>query len=328
MDIEQLRYFQCVAEVETFSLAAIKLGVSQPSISRQIRSLENELGLRLFYRHGRGVALTEAGRKLYHMAVPLVQQLNNIVEELCEDSTEPSGAVSIGMPSSIIGTMGSAVVHRFLLDYPKATLKLYEGPSGLLLEKLEGALLDIAILYESRRGSNMLVEPLLEEDLFLITPPSVLRGEGPDVSIEEVEKAPLILPSPLSGLRRSVDRVMQANGLGLNLVLEMHSVTTIKNLVERAVGFAVFPFGIVHREIADGRLGARKIALPEMSAILVTATAVGQPITRAMRAVQEIINLELHRCVNARQLRGRVLVSQRPGFQAAESNKRLEGIIE
>lgn len=308
MEFEQLRYFQCVAEVETFSLAAIKLGVSQPSISRQIQNLENKLGVRLFYRHGRGVALTEAGRKLYASAIPLMSQLSSVVETLCEESTEPTGVVSIGMPSSIIGTMGSAVVHRFLVDYPKATLKLYEGPSGLLLEKLEGALLDIAILYESRRGSNMLVSPLLEEDLFLITPPTVLQGEGPDVSIGEVEKVPLILPSPLSGLRRSVDRVMQANGLGLNLVLEMHSVTTIKNLVEKAVGFAVFPFGIVHREIADGRLGARKIALPDMSAILVTATAVGQPVTKTMNAVQEIINVELHRCVLAKQLRGRVLV--------------------
>lgn len=309
MELEQLRYFQQVAEIGTFSLAAIKLGISQPAISRQVQNLENELGLRLFYRHGRGVKLTEAGQTLYDTVTPLVAQIHEAIENLREGSREPTGDITLGMPSSIIGTIGSALVHRFITEYPKVKLNLYEGPSGLLLEHLESGALDIAVLYDARRGKNMLVTPLLLEDLFLITPPHMTMTQGSEVSLREVALHPLILPGPQSGLRRTVEHAAQSQGLKLNVMLEMHSVATIKNLVERGVGCTVLPYGVVYREAEDLRLCAHRIGQPVLRAKLVTATAAGQAVTRAMRAAQDIIDQEMRLCLQSGKLRGEILTS-------------------
>jgi LysR family nitrogen assimilation transcriptional regulator len=307
MELEQLRHFQHVADTGSFSRAAIKLGVSQSATSRQVRNLEIELGVKLFYRHGRGVALTDAGRKLHLTVKPMLAQLGEISETLRDESNEPSGAVVVGMPSSIISTIGAPIAQSFFSGYPKATLHLYEGPSALLLERLESGLIGVAVLYESRRGKNMLVTPLLEEALFLVTPPAVLRGEGASTTLNEVAAARLILPGPQSGLRRAVEQAMQAHNLAPKVIMDMHSVTTVKLLVERGAGSTILPFGAVHREVADGRLGARQIPLEQMNATLVTATAVGQPITRAVQVLLALINAEVRRCVEIGQLRGNVL---------------------
>lgn len=309
MELEQLRYFQLVADVGTFSLAAIKLGISQPAISRQVQNLENELGIRLFYRHGRGVKLTEAGQRLYDTVTPLVAQIHEAIEHLKEGSNEPTGEITLGMPSSIISTIGSALVHRFVTEHPKVKLNLYEGPSGLLFELLESGTLDLAVLYDARRGKNMLVTPLMLEDLFLVTPADMNMGSQAQVSLREVTRQQLIMPGPQSGLRRTVEHAAQSEGFKLSIMLEMHSVATIKNLVERGVACTVLPFGVVYREVEDHRLKAYRIGQPELSAKLVTASAAGQPFTRGMRAAQEIIIQEMQRCIETGHLRGQVLTS-------------------
>jgi LysR family nitrogen assimilation transcriptional regulator len=211
MDLEQLRYFQQAAEMGSVTRAALKLGVSQPAASRQIASLEAELRTRLFYRHGRGMLLTDAGRTFYQTVKPLLEQLGEVKELLRQQSEAPAGPVFVGMPTSLMGTIGASCAQHFLSFYPNASLQLYEGSSGLLLERLESGLISAAVLYDTRRGPNMLVTPLLVEQFYLVSRWSASQDPASEVSITELARQKLILPGKHSGLRRSVDAAFKHN---------------------------------------------------------------------------------------------------------------------
>ncbi len=306
MELEQLRYFQQVADLGSVSRAAVKIGVSQPAVSRQIKSLEAELCTRLFYRHGRGVALTDAGRKLYVAVKPLLVQLGEVKELLLEEAPEPTGSIVVGMPASLMGTIGASLAQLFLQQYPRAQLHLYEGSSGLLLEKLENGMIGAAVLYDSRRGPNMLVTPLLEEQLFLVDAWSESPDASVPVTLEELMRRKLILPSIQSGLRRTIDAAFQGRNLTSPVLMEMHSVTVVKRLVEKGVGSSILPYGAVHREVGHRYLAVRPIPYEIMSARLGTAVATGQPLTRTMAAFFTLLMGEVQRFLAAGDLRGRV----------------------
>ncbi|MGF6637320.1 LysR family transcriptional regulator [Paraburkholderia sp. MM6662-R1] len=306
MDLEQLRYFKQAAEMGSVTRAAVKLGVSQPAVSRQIASLEAELRTRLFYRNGRGMALTDAGRTFYLTVKPLLEELNEVKDQLLQQSEAPAGSVLVGMPFSLMGTIGASCAQHFLSFYPNASLHLYEGSSGLLLERLQTGLISAAVLYDTRRGPNMLVTPLLVEQLYLVTSWSAAQDDASEVSITELARQKFILPGKQSGLRRAVDAAFKEHGINANVLMDMHSVTVVKHLVERGVGSSILPFGAVHREVADRYLSVRPIPLELMHARLVTATATGQPITQAMQAFLTLLASEVQRCVSSGILRGSV----------------------
>ncbi|GAA5233315.1 LysR substrate-binding domain-containing protein [Verticiella sediminum] len=283
----------------------MKLGVSQSAASRQIKALEEDLHTKLFYRHGRGVALTDAGRKLYLAVRPLLAQLSEVRELLLEESEQPTGSIVVGMPASLMGTIGASLAQIFLHRYPKVSLHLYEGSSGLLVERLESGLIGGAVLYDIRRGPNMLIAPLLEEQLFLV---EAWRGDGDDSSLgslEELSRFKLILPGGLSGLRRTIEAAFHAGNIVSPVLMEMHSVTVVKHLVEKGVGSTILPFGAVYREVGHRYLSARPIPYEIMSARLGIATATGQPLTRAMRVFIQLLKEEVHRCLAGGSLRGR-----------------------
>ncbi|OWT66420.1 LysR family transcriptional regulator [Candidimonas nitroreducens] len=307
MNIDQLRVFQKTADAGGVSRAAVKLGVSQSAASRQIASLEAEFRSRLFYRHGRGVALTEAGRALYTAIKPLLEQLVEVKEQLLQKSEEPTGAVIVGMPSSLMGTIGASCAQQFLARYPKASLHLYEGSSGLLVDRLESGLIGAAVLYDTRRGPNMVVTPLLVEQFYLVTAWPKTSNLLREVTIPELARHQLLLPGIQSGMRRAVDAAFKQHDIEAHILMDMHSVTVIKHLVERGIGSTILPYGAIHREVANRYLSARPISLEIMGANLVTATATGQPITRAMQAFLSLLGDEIRSCVAAGTLRGRAV---------------------
>ena len=130
MELFELRHFIDVAAAEGLSRAASRLSVSQPTLSRQLNKLEAELGTKLFYRHGRGVALTQAGRRLRDVAETALQQLDAVKEELQSQVLDEIGEVMIGTPPSIAATVGADLATVFAAAHPKAHLRMRESFSG------------------------------------------------------------------------------------------------------------------------------------------------------------------------------------------------------
>ena len=270
MEISELRYFKEIAAAGSLSRAAAHLAISQPTLSRQLNKLETEMRTELFYRHGRGVALTPAGQRLLDVAGSALQQLDAVKDELQSRTLDEIGEVTIGTPPSIAATVGADLATIFATTHPKAHLRMRESFSGVLLEWIETGRLDLAVLYDARRGANILATPLLLEDLFLIEAPGGPASDPVDVG--ELGARPCLLPGPGNGLRRVVDAACWSEGVQPRVQSEIDCVAALKQLVERGVGCSVLPFGAVHREVQEGRLSARPFRSPAMRAMLVLAT--------------------------------------------------------
>jgi len=315
LELLGLRYFLEVAEAGSFSRASVKLGVTQPALSRQVQKLEAELRTELFYRHGRGVTPTAAGKRLGDAVRPLLRDLSEVKEEIIAERSRPSGTVALGVPPSIGSTLAAPLARRFRDSFPEATLVVREAFSSTLLEWVESGRLDLAVLYDARRGRNLIVAPLLMEELFLIAPGGGPRKAKP-VGMSELEGLPLVLPGPENGLRRVVDLAAAKAGIGLRVVMELDSVAALKQLVESGAGCTILPFGAVHREAREGRLTARPIASKLMRASLVTATPLHRPVTQATRALIRLVQAEVKRCLADGVLKGHVARPDAPPPQA------------
>lgn len=312
MELLELRYFVQVADLGSFSKASVKLGITQPALSRQVQKLEHELRTSLFYRHGRGVSLTQPGRKLYDVVRHLLGALAEIKEEIQDQSERLTGTVTLGLPPSICATLGAPLARRFHENYPDATLRIHEVFSGTLLEWVESGRLDLAVLYDARRGRSMLSSPLLVENLMLIQSGKEGEAGGPPTDDGPVPVAllgdlTLVLPGLENGLRRVVDAAVRRADIDLQVDMEIDSVTAIKQLVEEGMGSTILPFGAVHREVRQGRLIAREIDSKDMHAMLVTATPLHQPVSKATRALLRLIHAEVAKCVANGVLKGKVV---------------------
>lgn len=304
MDTAELRTFLAVAEHGSFSQASERLGVPQITLSRQVDRLEEELGGPVFHRHVRGVSLTDLGEQLSTQIEPLIRSLDQARNEIIVENSEASGTVRFGIPPSIGRSMAASIVASFRARCPAANLYVMEAFSGQLAEWLDAGIVDVAILYDERRSPNMSVAPLLREDLLLVGRPGSLPESDP-IPIEEIDTRRLILPSKGEGLRRAIDAEFELAGITYNSSLEIDSIATLKVLVEGQDLLTILPDGATLRELAEGRLAARRIAGPgDMTALLVVGTALSKPVTKSARALLKIIDEQVSHFVSERRLSG------------------------
>jgi len=305
LELRQLNYFLEVARSGSFSRASAILGVAQPALSRQIRKLEQELGIDLLYRHGRGASLTDAGEKLRRGVDPLLNDLLRVRQEIMAERTVPRGVVTLGMPPALSAVLGAPLLQHCRTRWPLVQLRVVDGFSGHVHEWLVDGRVDIAILYNARHARSIVTEQLLAEELFLIGPPGTSSERGA-VPLRELDDIPLILPGQHHGLRRELDRAAAATGVTLRVDLEVDGLDTIKELVMAGSGHAVLPFGGIHREVAEGRLIARKLIKPEVTNIMVLAMSLRRSVSLAMREVARAIHEEIGTLVKVGRLTGRL----------------------
>ncbi|KVR46691.1 LysR family transcriptional regulator [Burkholderia multivorans] len=304
MDFTTLQYFLAVAKTGSFSRASVVLGMAQPSLSRQIRKLEIELRNELFYRHGRGVTLTDAGEHLRSTAETVMGLLGQVERDLVEAGSKPRRAVTLGVPPSIGATLCSPVALRYAEAAPESRLRIREGFSSTLSDWIEEGILDVAVMYDTARDRNLNAAPLLLEDLFLIQ--NIAMASEAEVALDDLRNLPIVAPATENGLRRVIDRAAALGGFSLNVVMEVDSVPALRQLAGAGVGAAILPFGAVHREVRMGRLSARRIACSDMRALLVAATPLNRPISSSARLLLRIIHSEALNFVSKGVLRGTV----------------------
>src|ERR687888_139898 len=170
MELHQLEYFETVCRHLHFTRAAEELNVAQPSVSQQIRKLEQELGTPLFHRMKRRVALTEAGRTLLLRARAVLQQLNEARAELQELSGLRKGTLAVGAPPSVGTHLLPRALAAFSRQHPGISLTFREGGSRTLVKLLEDGELDLAVVIQPIRHPVLETLPLLEEELLLAVP--------------------------------------------------------------------------------------------------------------------------------------------------------------
>lgn len=294
IDLKQLRLFSTVAEYGSLSRSAVALSVSQPVLSRQIRALETDLGVELFYRNGRGVVLTEAGKLLDSYAKGILEQMSRAMSEIEALRSSPSGTIVIGMPPSVGVVLTAPLVQRFRQECPQVSLRLIEGFSGHVLEWLVTGRIDVAVLYNAPRMSNLLSEPLLNDELFLLgaAQDSCRLPPGP-IQASQLARLPMILPSRPHGLRLVVDHVLAQAGITPRIDLEVEAMPSTLNLVENGVGYTILSYSSVHQLVTAGRIKYWRIENPSLRRELLLATSSQRPTTTAIRALTDCIRKEV-----------------------------------
>lgn len=297
MDLEALKLFNAVAENGSFTRASIRLGMTQPAIGRRVQRLEEELATTLLYRHGRGVSLTDAGRRLQAVTRDIIAQLEATRLELAADAVHPRGMVTVGLPPSLGSSLSVKLARSFAGAFPLARLQIVEAFSGTLLERLESGTVDIGVLYAARRSPTMLVEPLLREDLYLVEKVDI-APTAPAVGTDELGRGSFVLPTPSNGLRRVVDAAASQAGVMIDISFEIDSLAALKQVAESGPERCILPYGAIFREVAAGRLIARPFSAPGLKALLVSATPLHRPITRLARQTRDLLFGEVARAVS------------------------------
>ncbi len=293
-DLRQLQLFNAVAEFGSFSRAAVALSVSQSVISRQIKALEEELGVSLLYRNGRGIVLTEAGKLLENYASAILEQASRATTELAALRSNPRGTIVIGMPPSVGVVLTPPLVRNFRTAFPQISMRLVEGFSGHLLEWLVMGKIDVAVLYNAPRMNNLLAEPLLRDELFLLgakDDPCAL-GEGP-IEASMLAELPMILPARPHGLRLLLDQVLGAAGIEPRIDLEVEAMPSTLRLVESGIGYTILSYSSVHHLVAEGRIAYWRIRNPSIERELLLATSSQRPTTIAIHALTAQIREEV-----------------------------------
>ena len=159
MNLKQLEYFVHVAELGSFSKAALILNVAQPALSRQVRLLETDLHFTLLKRNGRGVVLTDVGQRLFDHSVGILQLVARVTEELEATRDEPSGRIVIGLPPSFGRLLTLPLVECFKKTLPKARLAIVEGLSTHLTEWIATGRVDLGLIYNPEANAAIEVTP-------------------------------------------------------------------------------------------------------------------------------------------------------------------------
>lgn len=289
MDLKQLKTFVMVAETRSLSKASDRLKRGQPALSRQIRMLEDEMGVSLFVRHGRGMEPTEAGLALLARIKGLVYQLEQSVEAVASASSDIQGHVALGVVPTVIAVLATRIYRRVNRDYPKISLHIVEAFPGRLVELLQTGMLDAAILLGSGADLHLRTQSLVFEDFMLVgNAQSDLREDMP-VPLKRLSELPLVLPGHSERHRNAIDAGAARHGVTLNVPYEVESFALTLSLVEEGLGYTIVPRSAIAQQL---EIGLFRIAPFEKRALrrqLVLALPTGRPDTRAVLAINDII---------------------------------------
>lgn len=302
MDLKQLEYFVRVAELGSFTRAAIALDVAQPALSRQVRLLEVELRQTLLTRNGRGAVPTEAGKLLLAHGRGILHQVERAKEELGRVRGALAGRVAVGMPPSLARLLTVPLTRAFRQQMPDATISISEGLSVAMQESLVNGRLDIAVLYNAQSSPDIEISPLQDEDLFLVQLATGLQQDPGPIALRDVAPLPLVIPSRPNAIRMQVEAEMATIGCRPRIALEIDGVSAILDLVADGAGSAVLSRHAVDRSVRPSAFTLRAIHEPVLRSRVSLATSSLRPSTLTQQATLQLI----------RQTADRVMGSGKP----------------
>lgn len=253
MDFDQVRTIIEIAKHNSFSRAAEHLYRTQPAISKQVRSLEQELGQRLFFRTGKQVELTPAGRILLEHCVQLAELRRQAHEALERLRHTPRGKLAVGANEATSLYVLPAVFTEFRRRYPEVRLRVHRNFTRKLVERVLNNSLDFAVVSLPVDDKDLTVLPLFRDELVVIVPPQHPLASNRSVTIEQLAEQRLIVPR--TGRTRALfERVFTNRGLEPRISLELASVEAIKKFVAAGLGVSLISRSFAAQEAAAGLL--------------------------------------------------------------------------
>jgi len=237
---DKLQYFLAAARHEHIGQAADELNLSQPALSRSIQKLEEELGVQLFDRTGRGVHLNAAGNVLLNRVKRASAEFEDAVRELAELSNSKRKTISIGY----LSTFGIRLIPELVKSYcdidPDVEFKLLEGPSPFLTEQLLKGEIDLCVSSQLIDAALMW-RPLFNEELHALLHPGHRLAERETIDLAELAEDTFVALKPGNGLRQALDDLCRQAGFIPNIKFEGYEVATLRGLVGSGFGVTLAP---------------------------------------------------------------------------------------
>lgn len=261
MDLRTLQIFIEVAEQNSFTRAGEKLGYSQPTVSFQIRQLEQELRVPLFDRIGHTVSLTDAGRE----ALDYAQRICNLSREMTAGNRKDqsvSGVIRLGMADSLCDPLIARDFGRFRQQYPKIDLHIYNAGTGELFRMLDHNEVDLVCTMDSRVFDTSYV--MAEEEPvgahFVVCAQNPLAKQK-QIGLKQLLEQPFLLTEKGMSYRRLMEEKLAAQSLEVRPVLETARADIICSLVAQDMGVSFLPDYVTEAQVQAGRLVRLKVPL-------------------------------------------------------------------
>ncbi len=252
MEIHQLRYLVAVAEEGSFSRAAAKVRVAQPSLSQQIRKLEAEVGQPLFDRLPRSVVLTEAGRCLIDYARQILASIGDARRCVDEFKNEVAGRLAVGAIPTIAPYVLPELVGKFQKHYPEVTLEIVEDVTDGIARRVEAGELDVALASTCQQAPTLRRESLGSEPLLALVPKGHPLAKKTLVAMDDLKSQRFLLLHEMHCLSQQVNHLLAARRLRPEIALAGSQLGTIANMVAAAIGVSIVPQMMVKHQATPG----------------------------------------------------------------------------
>ena len=293
--IRQLQYFVAVAETGTVSGAAHQLSISQSSVTEAIKELEGDLGVQLFDRHARGLAITHKGQQFLRHATRILTDVSDAKRTLADDPGKKAGRLQLGVTSLVAGYVLSDVLSRYRRAYPETQVSAIEDNGEYLEHLLIGGELDVAVMVTSNLRDRMALQAeILEVSPYRLWLPISHRLSSADsISMADIAQEPLIMLT-VDEIEENTGKLMSAFGARPNVAFRTRSVEAVRSLVATGAGIALLP-DLVYRpwSLEGDRIESRDVSgqLPAVQVGIVWRKGSGLPET-----AREFIRVaQLHR---------------------------------
>ncbi|WP_051344310.1 LysR family transcriptional regulator [Alicyclobacillus herbarius] len=266
-----LRTLVTVVESSTLVQAAESLHLTQPTVTRQLQQLEQQLGVRLFDRLGRRLVLNRAGEVVYHYAKSQQSLYDKMQAELGALADPYVGTVYLGAGLTPSIYLLPPLLAEYRRRHPQVRFQVTSGSSKEIAAALERREIDFGVVTTVDEGmTDLWTIPLLRDELLLVAAPGHPLAERGAASAAEWMQEPLVLMRKGSGLRRILDNLATEHGLTLQVAMETDSLESINRLVQLGVGLSCLPRSCVQDDIAAGRLAAIRTLDGELGARTIT----------------------------------------------------------
>lgn len=250
MTIRHLRLFIEVYKTENITKAAANLNMTQPTVTRAIKELENHYNIQLFDRINGKIIVTDEGRRFYPHAFSVIEAYNQLEQNA--PNLESRKTIRIGSTLGLGNTHIPALVTSFMQSHPLISVKTAIYNSHMLQESLENDELDFALIEGEFINDNLYCKPFRDDDLLLILPPNSPLVTMPELTLDDLRHTPIILREKGSVGRGYIESIFESNGIYIDPIMESASTSAIIHAVHYGIGISFMPQGLISNFIASG----------------------------------------------------------------------------
>lgn len=251
--LRQIRIFDSVSRYQSHTRAAEKLHMTQPAVSMQMKQLEKNLGIELFERHGKTLALSAVGQELREYSSQVIHSFDNFLEFAEKVKGHETGHLTVTVATTA-NHFSTRILSAFSKKYPEVTISLDVTNRQKILKQLENYEPDLVIMGEPPKGHDLKSERFMPNPLVIIAPPEHPLVAQKKIDISKLNSEKFVVREKGSGTREAIERIFREKEIAFNTTLEMNSNEAIKHSVAAGFGLGVVSLHTLELELSNRHL--------------------------------------------------------------------------